>query len=69
MNHTKLSQGQRVEFNILDLSGKGKIVGIATNGDPIIGITYIIEPDRSISIESYPYSHFVAFESQLIVLK
>jgi hypothetical protein len=59
-------QNQKVEFNIpASVSGYGKIVGVATNGDPILGRTYIIEPDSPISNEAYQYSHFVCFETYL----
>ena len=66
----QLKQGQRVEFNINELNGKGKIVGIATNGLPIIGKSYIIEPDPNfiVSNEVYDYTHFVAWENQLKIL-
>lgn len=45
------------------LKGTGKIVGIAITGVPILGKSYIVEPDISISNDEYPYSHFVVFES------
>lgn len=61
----RLKQNQRVSFKINDIQGKGKIVGMATSGSPIIGKSYIIEPDEPISNEVYDYSHFVAFEYQL----
>jgi hypothetical protein len=64
----QLKQGQRIEFDINGLKGEGKIVGVATNGAPIIGKSYIIEPDVRISNEVYDYSHFVAWEFQLKLL-
>jgi len=64
-----LKQGTRVEFNVQGISGEGTVVGVANNGSPIIGKTYIIEPDEPISNEAYDYSHFVAFESELKELK
>ena len=63
-----LKQGQRVQFKIDTLVGTGKIVGCATNGAPILGKTYIVEPDEAITNEVYPYSHFAAFEMQLTLL-
>lgn len=61
----KIKQGQRVEFNVHDkLQGVGKIVGKAKEDLPIVGGTYIIEPDEPIINESYPYTHFVLFENQ-----
>ena len=62
-----LKQGQRIRYVISDLTGYGKIVGIASNSLPIIGISYIIEPDVPINNEVYQYTHFVAFENQLTV--
>jgi len=43
-----LKQGQRIEFHIGELNGTGKIVGMSIVEQPIIGGTYIIEPDVSI---------------------
>ena len=64
----EIKQGERVEFKIADLTGKGKVVGKAMNELPIIGATYIIEPDEPISNEVYDYSHFVANETQINIL-
>ncbi len=63
-----MKQGQRVEFKIGDLKGEGKIVGKALTEQPIIGGTYIIEPDEPISNESYDYTHFALQEIYLKVL-
>jgi hypothetical protein len=60
----ELKQGQRVKFHIGDLMGEGKIVGMALVEQPIIGGTYIIEPDQPIKNEVYDYTHFVAQEVQ-----
>lgn len=68
MHQDDLKQGTRVEFEIQGLKGKGAIVGIAANGAPVIGKSYIIEPDEKISTPVYNYSHFVAFESQFKVI-
>jgi hypothetical protein len=64
----EMKQGQRVEFKIGELKGKGKVVGKSMNYLPIIGATYIIEPDEPISNEVYDYSHFVANEKQITIL-
>lgn len=61
-------QGQRVEFNIGDLKGTGTVVGKALTDQPIIGGTYIIEPDNPISNEVYNYTHFVAPEINLTLI-
>ena len=58
----ELKQGQRVEYNVENLHGFGKITGKASNGVPILGISYIIEPEIPLDPEVYPYSHFVCFE-------
>ncbi len=60
-----LKQGQRVSFKIYGLTGTGKIVGKAIVEQPIIGATYIIEPDKSIRNKTYDYTHFIATENQL----
>jgi hypothetical protein len=59
-----LKQGTRVEFDIQSFKGKGTIVGVATIGQPIIGKSYIIEPDEKV----YDYTHFVAWECQFKVI-
>ncbi len=64
-----LKQGTRVKFKIADLNGEGTIVGVSTNPQPVIGSSYIIDPDVSIRNEVYDYSHFVAFGCQLEVIK
>ena len=66
--HKELKQDQRVKFHIGDLTGEGKIVGKALEELPIIGGTYIIEPDQPIKNEVYDYTHFVAQEIQLILI-
>lgn len=64
-----LKQGTRVEFDIDgNIKGKGTIVGVATNGAPVIGKCYIIYPDEPICNEVYNYSHFVAWEFQFNVI-
>ena len=63
-----MKQGQRVEFKIGDLIGKGKIVGKALTEQPIIGGTYIIEPDEPISNEVYDYTHFATQEIYLTLI-
>lgn len=56
-------QNDRVKFKIdvfnKSISGIGKIVGIATNDQPVIGRSYIIEPETK--IKNYNYSHIVCF--------
>lgn len=62
------TQNQKVWFKIDDLEGEGKIVGKATTEMPVIGAMWIIEPINFIPNETYPYSHFVANETQLMIL-
>ena len=57
----KLAQGTKIKFDNGVIKGTGKVVGLATSEQPVIGYSYIIEPDDSISNEVYPYSHFVCF--------
>ena len=60
-----LKQGQKIEYHVDgSLHGFGKIVGKAKNDLPIIGGTYIIEPEEPINSDVYPYTHFVLFETQ-----
>lgn len=60
-----LKQGTRIEFTVQTLKGNGTIVGLASNGQPIIGEGYIIEPDEKLDSEVYPYTHFVAWRCDL----
>lgn len=63
-----LKQGTRIEFDIQSFKGKGTIVGVATNSHPIIGTSYIIEPDEKLESEIYDYTHFVAWEFQFKII-
>lgn len=63
MENKKLKCGTKVKFfPTNEIKGTGKIVGIATNSEVIIGANYIIEPDDNIMNSIYPYSHFVCPE-------
>ncbi len=45
----------------------GKIVGLSTTGQPVLGCGYIIEaPDPEVFGEAYPYKCFVAFECMIV---
>ena len=59
-----LKQGQRIEFSVDKLHGFGKVVGKSVVDLPVIGGTYIIEPDKIITNDEYPYTHFVLNERQ-----
>jgi len=61
----KYSQDQRVAFNNGVVKGTGKVVGVALNDQPLIGATFIIEPDEPITNSAYPYTHFVCAELHL----
>lgn len=63
-----LKQGTRIEFDVQSFKGKGTIVGVATSGQPIIGKSYIIEPDEKLKSDVYDYTHFVAWECQFTVI-
>jgi hypothetical protein len=49
----------------------GTIVGRCTQGQPVIGINYIIRPDDSsqVKCEQYPYDFFSAFECMFTVVE
>lgn len=63
-----LKQGTRVEFGYQIIKGKGTIVGLATDGQPIIGKFYIIEPDDPINNKAYNYTHFCLYECYFKVI-
>ena len=64
----ELIQGTRVDYDVQTLKGKGTIVGIASRMPGTI--VYIIEPDKAQNIpnETYPYSHFVCPDGQLMII-
>ena len=67
-NVIPLEMGTRVHYKIGNLSGDGKIVGLVSTILPILGFTYIIDPDEAIRNSHYNYSHFAAFGSQLTLI-
>ena len=64
MEANTYNQGDRVHFdNTAGLEGFGFIRGIAIAGVPMLGSTYIIEPDDlDLTQFGYQYSHFVLAE-------
>lgn len=64
-----LKQGTNIKYDVQTLKGEGKIVGIASNELPIIGKLYIIEPNEPINSDVYNYTHFVAYENQIEIIK
>ena len=64
----ELKQNQKVEFNVGGLKGTGRVVGKAQIEQPVIGGTYIIEPDVPVSNETYNYSHFVVPQINLTLI-
>ena len=63
---TKLKQGSiRTWYpGIPELDGmQVKICGLSTTGQPVIGISYIVELPKK--LPSYPYTHAVALEIHL----
>lgn len=58
-------QDEKVSYDNGVVKGTGKVVGIATNGQAVIGKSYIIQPDVPITNETYPYTHFTIFEIHL----
>ena len=63
----ELKQGQRVQYFIDDPKNilTGTICGIAGNGVPVAGKTYIVQPDVPHDKEVYDYSHIAVFEVML----
>mgnify|MGYP000978811012 CR=1 FL=1 len=66
--YKQLKQGQKVQFKIDDVSVTGKVVGVATVAQPILGSLYIIEPDTDISNEVYQYTHCVQYRYMLTLI-
>lgn len=64
-DNNNLKQDDRVSFDIQVLKGTGKVVGVASSEQAIIGKSYIIEPDEPIFSDVYPYSHIVVFAIHL----
>lgn len=67
---TFLPQGTCVEFKLPeeDFTRTGCIWGVASTGAPIIGITYIIKPDKELGENIYPYKCFVLTEIQFTII-
>lgn len=73
-----LPQGTRIKINSNESAAianlVGNIVGYATQDQPVIGVSYIIQPvyfdalHRRVISEDYPYSHFCAFRCQFDVI-
>ena len=63
----RYKNGDKVYYNLTDsIKGVGFVRGIASNDNPVIGVTYIIEDvESAFPNTTYPYSHFVAFECML----
>ncbi len=61
----QLDQNQKVKYDNGVINGTGKIVGCASESVAVLGKGYIIEPDISITNETYPWTHFVCFEVHL----
>jgi hypothetical protein len=66
--NTDFKQDQKVSYDYGIIKGTGKVVGIASNGVPLVGKTYIIEPDVAFNNEVYPYTHFVCPELYLTTI-
>lgn len=54
-----------------DIEGLGVIKGIATNGSPVIGKSYIVEIlcSKGIDKKLYPYSSMIVFEKFIEVVQ
>ena len=60
-----LFQGDKIKCKVGDRIVTGTVCG-KTGEQPIVGGMYIIEPDESIQNDTYPFTHFVMPENQLI---
>jgi hypothetical protein len=60
-----LTQEQKIEFDNGAVKGTGKICGIASEGVPVLGKAYIVQPDEPIKNEVYDYTHIVIHEVYL----
>jgi hypothetical protein len=62
----KYQEGQIVKFNNGFVKGIGKIRGIATIAQPVIGINYIVERyGTNLQDKDYPYSCITVFECHI----
>ncbi len=62
MKSLNLEQDERISYKMGKFEGTGKVVGVATNGDQILGQSYIIEPDVVVTSEKYKFTHFCMYE-------
>ncbi len=65
----KFKQDDVVNFSLGHLYGKGKVCGIASEGVPILGVTYIVEvmelglsKDEPVALN---YTHAACFEANM----
>ena len=69
MGSFKFRQDERVMFDNGVQKGAGKIMGVATTELPVLGCSYIIEPDDPVSagieVACYPFKCFVVAECHL----
>lgn len=56
MKEEKLKEGTKIVYNGGDYVINGEIVGLADNGNAVIGITYIVRILEFIGERSYNYS-------------
>jgi hypothetical protein len=61
-----VKEGMAVLFDTGDVYGVGKVRGISTIAQPVIGRGIIIEIVKSnVEWKDYPFSHFSCFEHQI----
>lgn len=57
----KYKNGDMVSYDCCGVTGQAIVIGVATNGDPLIGRSYILK-DQKIKSDVYPYECFVCPE-------
>lgn len=62
MQELDLKQDDRISFDNGTVKGEGIVMGIATNGDALLGKSYIIKPDVRIANDVYDFECICMFE-------
>lgn len=70
MNEHKIPFNTLVEYNNGVIQGQGRVVGMSTVEQPILGSGYIVKDVTGhLPNETYPYDTFVVFDIHLKSLK
>lgn len=58
-----MKQGDIVSYQVHNMKGKARVVGVSSSAQPVIGRMLILEDlSGNIPNETYPYTHFTAPE-------